>query len=201
MSIRAVGFDYLGVLTTQGGGQSTSSHIAAITGLDRGQLYAAYDRHSRELQSGGLSVDELWALVAHEIGAASRTAEVVAAAHVAAPPLDPAMVQLVDDLRASGYRVGLLSNLSGQWVDDLRSAHFGRHFDAELYSSDIGLAKPDPRTYQLLAEQLGIATSELLFIDDSAYNLTGVEQLGITPVLFRGRDTLLRDLRNHDLPV
>jgi putative hydrolase of the HAD superfamily len=194
LAIRAVGFDYLGVLTQTSGGVDIYSRMAAATGLDAAELSAGYHRHNLALQKGELSVAELWTVVAQELGAGHRAAQVIAAADTDAPPLNPAMMALVDRVRAAGYKTGLLSNLSGRWLADLRATGFEEHFDAAVYSAEIQAAKPDPRAFQALATHLQVPTDQLVFIDDRSQCLEGVERLGITPILFTDQPELERQL-------
>ncbi|GIL70870.1 hypothetical protein Vretimale_3926 [Volvox reticuliferus] len=67
------------------------------------------------------------------------------------------------------------------------------------------LCKPNPRIYQLVAEQLGVGLSDVIFFDDSARNLASAHGLGTTTVLV-GNDKLspgvdLAIPTLHDLPA
>ncbi|GIL86726.1 hypothetical protein Vretifemale_14970 [Volvox reticuliferus] len=67
------------------------------------------------------------------------------------------------------------------------------------------LCKPNPRIYQLVAEQLGVGLSDVIFFDDSARNLASAHALGTTTVLV-GNDKLspgvdLAIPTLHDLPT
>jgi pyrimidine and pyridine-specific 5'-nucleotidase len=50
------------------------------------------------------------------------------------------------------------------------------------------LCKPNPRVYTLIAEQMGVSMSEVIFFDDSARNLASAHSLGALTVLV-GSDT------------
>ena len=195
MLLRAVGFDYLGVLTRLGGGRSIYQRIAEVAGVAPDDVYAAYQRHNRALQTGELSVAELWTLIASELGVSGRATAMIATADDTVPELNPDMLNLAGRLKRGGYRVGLLSNLSGSWVDHLRTLGIDQLFDAALFSSETQLAKPDPRAFQLLADRLGVDPHELVFIDDQTACLEGVDRLGVTPILFTGYDKLVTDLK------
>ena len=111
---------------------------------------------------------------------------------------DEELLQLADHLRMAGYRVGLLGNLAadpGVFVEQ----KLDRHFDVMLTSGSIGYAKPDPRAFQILAEQLGVPITELLFIDDSAASLQGTANIGVTPILFRDYGQLLVELSHNQV--
>ncbi|EFJ45366.1 hypothetical protein VOLCADRAFT_82194 [Volvox carteri f. nagariensis] len=67
------------------------------------------------------------------------------------------------------------------------------------------LCKPNPRIYQLVAEQLGVGLSEIIFFDDSTRNVASAHGLGCMTVLVGsdkpcpGADLSLPTM--HDLPA
>lgn len=122
---------------------------------------------------------------------------------VTAPDLDeqpdPQILGLVDHLREQGYKVGLLSNLSAGWAEAFYAAKVDTHFDTVHLSGETGIAKPDPRAFTGLADALGVATSELVFIDDRAESMIGIESLGITPILYENYEQLISQLAKLDV--
>lgn len=63
--------------------------------------------------------------------------------------------------------------------------HFERVFDLRYFNF---IAKPDPHCYQHLLDELGVAGSEAVFIEDTPQNLDPAKALGLTTVLIS--DTL-----------
>jgi putative hydrolase of the HAD superfamily len=98
----------------------------------------------------------------------------------------PDAVSTLRELRNRGFRLGMISNasseLSGLWVE----SEFEPLFDAVLFSADERMMKPDRRLYTRMAELLGVAPEECLFVGDGAYReLQGASAAGMTPVLIR----------------
>jgi putative hydrolase of the HAD superfamily len=91
---------------------------------------------------------------------------------------DPRMLALVAELRRN-HRVVCLSNTQPtHWrhvIDNLLGAGF---FDHEYVSHDLGLEKPDPAIYRLVAEREAVDPADIVFIDDTADNLPPAEALG-----------------------
>ncbi len=58
-------------------------------------------------------------------------------------------------------------------------------FRPQLYSCDLGLAKPDPQVFSLALELLGTQAEETAFIDDSAANTQTATALGLPSHQFR----------------
>lgn len=98
-------------------------------------------------------------------------------------PNEP-VVRLVRELRAAGFRLGVLTNnvreLRPLWWDLLP---FEELFDDVVDSHEVGLRKPDPAIYRLALERLGTRAARTAFLDDIASNVATAEQLGMVGVL------------------
>ena len=115
----------------------------------------------------------------------------------------PGSVEVLRDLHRAGVPQCGLTN----WSDELFHAHAPQRFpflsllDDVVVSGTEGVAKPDPRIYDVVAERTGLPLSRLVFVDDKAANVAGAEALGMTGVVFTGAAALRRDLRALALPV
>jgi HAD superfamily hydrolase (TIGR01509 family) len=75
-------------------------------------------------------------------------------------------------------------------------------FDAQFYSCEMGLAKPDPAYFTHVLEALGVRPEDALFMDDTAENVESAARLGLRAELFArdgGRAELDRILALHGL--
>ncbi|WP_295936344.1 HAD family phosphatase [uncultured Alistipes sp.] len=95
---------------------------------------------------------------------------------------------LVRDLKAAGYKLYVLSNMSLEFIAFLRSFPVYRLFDGEVVSCEENTVKPEPRIYEILLERFSLTPSETLFIDDRPANLRAAEHFGIHTQLFDHRD-------------
>lgn len=100
----------------------------------------------------------------------------------------PATERLIGELKAAGYALYVLSNMSREFIDFLRRQPVYRHFDGEVVSCEEGTVKPEPRIYELLLSRYGLDPAETLFIDDRPANLAAAERWGIRTQLFDYRD-------------
>ncbi len=96
--------------------------------------------------------------------------------------------RLVGDLKAAGYRLYVLSNMSREFIAFLRRFPVYGLFDGEVVSCEVHTVKPEPRIYEILLERYGLDPSETLFIDDRPANIAAAEALGIRGRLFDYRD-------------
>ena len=58
-----------------------------------------------------------------------------------------------------------------------------RSFREVFVSSDLGVRKPDPEAFQLVAGLMGFEPEEILFFDDGAENVEGARVAGMHAVL------------------
>jgi putative hydrolase of the HAD superfamily len=98
----------------------------------------------------------------------------------------PEAITVINTLKSSGYKVGLISDCSAETPAVWAYTPFVDIFDATVFSCVVCLKKPDPRIYQLACERLGVKPEDCLYIGDgSSYELTGALKVGMRPILIR----------------
>lgn len=93
-------------------------------------------------------------------------------------------VETLRELRSRGFLVGLITVCSQDvetlWPESL----FAGLFDAEVFSSRLGISKPDPRIYLHCCELLGVEPHDAVFVGDGANDeLGGAERVGMRAIL------------------
>jgi 2-haloacid dehalogenase len=92
---------------------------------------------------------------------------------------------IVRELRAGGYRLGVLSVHAREWVEYCeRKFDYRQHFDAVVYSYEHALSKPDPAAYERALEALGAEAETTVFVDDVERNVRAAEALGMQAIHF-----------------
>ncbi|GAA4622832.1 HAD-IA family hydrolase [Cellulomonas oligotrophica] len=81
----------------------------------------------------------------------------------------PGVPRLLDLAAAHGVRVGIVSNAhSGLSHRRLMAAHgLDRHVGVQVYSDEVGMRKPDPRTLALAAQALGVPLDACWYVGDT----------------------------------
>ncbi len=137
-----------------------------------------------EYDRGTLSLDEVIDLLCKEKGCTrEKCVEYVRLAIDKQEEIAPTEA-LIDDLKAAGYRLYVLSNMSREFIDFLRQRPVYSRFDGDVVSCEERCVKPEPRIYELLLERYGLNPEESLFIDDRPENIAAAERLGIHGRLF-----------------
>ena len=116
----------------------------------------------------------------------------------------PGAVATLRELRERGHPVGLITVCS-QDVETLwPESEFAGLFDAEVFSSRLGIAKPDPRIYRHCCELLGIEPPDAVFVGDGANDeLGGAQRVGMDAILIHrdGEDPPWPEVRDWDGPL
>lgn len=95
---------------------------------------------------------------------------------------------LIRDLKAAGYKLYVLSNMSREFIDYLRRQPVYENFDGEVVSCEERVVKPMPRIYEILIERYQLDVNHTIFIDDRVENLEPAAKCGITPFHFDRED-------------
>ncbi|MBO6601657.1 MAG: HAD family phosphatase [Roseicyclus sp.] len=117
-----------------------------------------------------------------------------------AQPVIPHSVKLLRALRARGVPVFALTNFGIEsYAYAQTQFDFLNEFDQEYVSGRMRVTKPDPRIYELVEEQSGVAPQNLLFADDRAANISAARVRGWKAHLFEGPAGWADALVMHDL--
>ncbi len=75
-------------------------------------------------------------------------------------------LELLDWLKAHGYRTALLSDCSAETVEVWPETVFSGRIEQPCFSCMEGLQKPDPRFFRLAAARLGVSPEECVYVAD-----------------------------------
>lgn len=197
MKYKAVGFDWGGVINGQPG-FVFDQKFCELVGVPKEAYKTAYFRHNRSFNAGKpISETELWRRILTDLGKVSMLDDVIVFTkeYRSKKSINQPMLDLVDSLKASGYKTALLSNNTLEAAAMMRASSVDAHFDTFIVSAEVGIMKPDPEIYQLLCRNLEVDPEELVFIDDSQRSLSSANECGFTPLLFTTYEQLLVDLQ------
>jgi putative hydrolase of the HAD superfamily len=197
--------DFGGVLTTSvtRSFRAFCREMGLPSELAKEAFVEAYHHHEgdspvHQVEIGAITVEEFAAGLADVLTRRSGVqvpAEGLVARLFAGMEPDEDMFAAVAAARREGVRTGLLSNSWGS--DAYPHERFGELFDAVVISGDVGLRKPDPAIFRLAAQQLGVATTDCVFVDDLDKNLHVAESLGMIGILHRSAEESIAQMAEH----
>ena len=105
---------------------------------------------------------------------------------LATPVIDHSL-RLLRALRTKGVPVFALTNFGIQSFDYAETQYpFLGEFDRRYISGHMGVIKPDPRIYEMVEQDCGVAPEALLFADDRTDNVNLALSRGWQAHLFEG---------------
>lgn len=112
----------------------------------------------------------------------------------------PETAALLRRLRAAGRRLFFLSNMPHPYARHLEAAHdVLALFERGVFSSDVGLVKPEPALFAHAAAAFGVDAAELVLIDDIAANVESARRAGWRGLLFEDARRCEFELASLDL--
>ena len=143
-----------------------------------------------ELEKGRISeadfLDKLAAELERELGHRPEMHRFREIYFDALEPNEP-LIELMRELKASGYRMAMLTNNVREWEPLWRSMlPVDEIFELVVDSAFVGMRKPEPEIYELTLQRLGgVPAGECLFIDDADVNVEAARELGMSAVHYR----------------
>jgi len=193
--IRGVIFDYGRVLAdTQH--QEPRAAWERRLGLEPGALTrAVHNEHSWiAAQRGVMTSDGHWQAVGTALGLPPDDIPALRAAFYSGDVLNVELVACIYRLRASGLRIGLLSNFSTDLRAMLGQQDLLWRFDALTISAEIGVMKPDAAAYRAVLAVLGLEAQTCVFIDDIPANVAAAQEVGMHGIVFEDNASCLATL-------
>jgi HAD superfamily hydrolase (TIGR01509 family) len=138
-----------------------------------------------------LSDEARWRLFVSELGLPETSIQMCIDEYYQSYQIIPEPVALLEELAKDGtYKLGILSDQPMGVTNYLRKTHpnIFSFFDPALVliSAEVGLSKKETNhaIYKLAMERAGVAAQDILFVDNSLYNIDNAKSLGIGTYLF-----------------
>jgi putative hydrolase of the HAD superfamily len=194
VSFGAVVFDLFGTLVPEFSKSDffeTVRAMARVLGTDGDRFEEAWTRTAETRQTGGFATIE--DNVRHICG--SLGVEVSGDALAEALDLRLELyrtwfhprrgaLETLMELTSRGYPIGLVSMCAPDAPAMWRASALAPFVDVEVFSSEVGLRKPDAAIYRYASDGLGVDPTACVYCGDGAYGeLSGAEAVGMTAYL------------------
>jgi putative hydrolase of the HAD superfamily len=164
-------------------GAKLVARLAALARQPADEFERRLQRSYRQLQTGplaetyrelGIPAPDIAAAIEAHHDLARRTLRLRAGA-----------AEALARLRQRGLKLAVISVCSEDVPARWPQSDLAGLFDAETFSSECGLMKPEPEIYLRTARALDVEPAECLFVGDGANDeLAGAARVGMLPVLF-----------------
>ena len=194
MTIGAVVFDLFGTLVpefSRSDFYDAVRRMAEIVGADAGSFETEWNATALERQTGGFAtVESNVRSICVSLGvepsddAIERALDVRLGMYRTWFHPRVGALETLAELRARDYPIGLISMCAPDAPAMWRASTLAPFVDVEVFSSEVGLRKPDAAIYRYAADGLGTDLTSCLYCGDGAYGeLAGAQAVGMTAYL------------------
>ena len=185
-SVEGVVFDFGGVISESPMMDAWEVYpYCAKLGVDRAAVDRGWARYRNVFDGGLITFAEYYERTFADAGAAITPAQIDDIWKLDAESwirtLRTDTLALMRRLKASGKKLGVLSNMSPDFYEGLyvpRCAEYRALLDAEVISGLHRLYKPEEPIYRLAEDKMGLAPAQLLFLDDTPVNVAAARSFG-----------------------
>jgi putative hydrolase of the HAD superfamily len=197
--IKAILFDFDGVLTTDGtGSESIYKYICKKTGLDKEIFENEYYKYNHDLLYGKIKHKDIWDSLCKGI----KTEIDISILHESFinTPIDNKMMLIVDKLKQN-YKIGMVTDNKKDRIDDIvKYYNWNKVFDTITISAEVGSGKDYKEIFIKTIENLNVTPEECVFIDNQEKNLIVPKNMGMKVIYFnhekRDCEKLIEELEN-----
>lgn len=99
-------------------------------------------------------------------------------------PVKPGVKELMKYLKTEGYKIGLASSSTLQYIlNGLRQAELIHYFDIIVSGENLQRSKPEPDIYLQACEKIGVIPAEAYAIEDSYNGIRSASRAGMQPIM------------------
>ncbi len=99
-------------------------------------------------------------------------------------PITPGAREVLAHLHSQGFKLGVVSNWDWTLPGVLQATGMAGFFDYIGVSALEGVAKPDPRFFEIVLQALEVEPQQAIHIGDSEDDVQGALAAGVRPLLF-----------------
>jgi HAD superfamily hydrolase (TIGR01549 family) len=189
--IKAVLFDYGGVLSPGGAAGSIRQSVSNVIGIAPNKIKAGPAIHGMFV--GTATVQQFCDEVNHlNNPGVPLTVENFSAQADLYEKCEP-VYALAEKLRTAGIKTGILSNVFQSTADRLKAEGYYEQFAPLILSYDVHVGKPHEEIYKIAVAQCGVPPDQIIFVDDKQEYLDPAAAMGMKTVLAKEGGQIARD--------
>ena len=111
--------------------------------------------------------------------------------------LHPDLMPVIERIRGFADTALLSNAFFGHAEGIIDKYNIRRLFDKVFLSCEMGLAKPDPKIYEVCRDSFGKTYDEVYMVDDTDANLAPLSKIGIIPIKYVSPESVTEALKKY----
>lgn len=189
-------FDWGGVIADDPGDEFLGELLLSI-GANETQVQEIFETYMIRFMKGEISESEYWNELRKKYGFSIHDTISDEFKNWRGLEKNDAILSLVDEAKANGYKTALLTNVIEPTYNVLSDAGHYDRFDEVIASCKVGFAKPQIEIYELALNKLHTTAHRSVFIDDKQKNIDPAIELGFQTILAQNPRQIIHDVRTY----
>lgn len=185
--IKAVLFDFDGVLTIDGSGsESICNYVCKKTGIDLKRFEEEYYKYNDDLLCGKIQHKDIWDKICRSLN--TQIDINILYDSFLYTPMDNKMMKIIEKLKNENYKIAMVTDNKKDRIDKLAEHYnWNKVFDAISISSEVGSGKNYSTIFKKALECLYLKADECVFIDNQEKNLIVPKKMEMNVIYFDHR--------------
>lgn len=184
--IKAVIFDFFGVLVTEGFKQFQEEYFSDSADKRRQAVELI-----NQVDSASITMDAFTSKLAQLAGISPQKVQ----EELGGNKPNKLLLNFIREELKGKYKVSILSNSSMDFPNQILGAEDVGLFDDIVLSYRFKVVKPDPEIYKIAAERLQISPHNCVFIDDSQGHINGAVTAGMAGIYYEDFEQMKKELK------
>lgn len=183
--IKAVIFDFFGVLVTEG-----------VTSFNRDFFHGNREKLRRvdalvdRLNMAQLPYDDFIA----ELAKLADCGQEEVRQYIDVNHPNEQLIDYIKNELKPSYKIGIISNAGSDYIEEMLGKPAAGLFDDVVLSHSVGFAKPQAAIYQISLDNLDVRAAEAVFIDDISRYVEAARSLGLKGIHYKNFELLKTEL-------
>ncbi|MBI2668818.1 HAD family phosphatase [Candidatus Woesearchaeota archaeon] len=196
--IKAVIFDYNGVITNQGDFDGFLAEKAHQSHRPVQEIQQIVKHHWDLAKVGAIDSELIWV---HAADYLHCEASELRQEWLSWFGLRKDLLLFIKQLKMK-YKTALLTNITRDWFEQAKQEqHLDTYFDVIVSSYEAGAAKPGQKIFEYCLRKLNLGAADCIFIDDQTKNIESAANLGFKTILFLSEDQVKQGLITLGIPL
>jgi len=184
--IKAVYFDFDGVLTTHPkGSYTTAKYFKDNFNIEQENFSKCYSKYTQDFDIKPLLFSDVWIDISKCLGMDIDIEHLYKA--FLSTPKNEKMFELVNSLRGK-YKTGIITDNKKDRFDMLiKEWQLKKYFDVLILSADVGAEKNKNKIFDVALKSLKVKPEEAIFIDNTQKNVDMAQKVGINAIYFNDK--------------
>ena len=195
--IKAVIFDYNGVLTCQGTFAPLIQEYSVKCGRNSEELAKLVRQYWDLAKLDKIPSMQFWEKIAEFL---NQDPQQLRRNWIDSFGFREEMLSVIKQIKKS-YKTALLTNEIQDWTEEaIKKYSLETYFACIVPSYQAKAAKPDPKIFHYLLKKLDLTAEECVFIDDQEKNTSAAIKMGFNTILFVSIDQVQKELKVLRIP-